>query len=127
MVGHPALEFAPRRDHRVPHVEELVGGFDRAEDVDAAVSARLQPRLQSRFAQHVTHGRGDGRGIREIRSGLRIEIDPQFDGIVGVTRERGPRVEDDGVHLDRPDDRGRLVEDDLRTAARLYVHITSCT
>jgi hypothetical protein len=55
------------------------------------------------------------------RSRLRVEVDAQLDGVVGVGRERGPRVEDDGVHLHRPDDRGGLVEDDLRMPAPAVV------
>jgi hypothetical protein len=105
---------SPGRDHGVADVEELVRRLDGAEHVDAAIAAGLQPRFEAGLAQHVAQHRGDGRGIREIGARLRVEVDAQFDGIVGVGGERGPRVEDDGVHLHRPDDGRGLVEDDLR-------------
>src|SRR3546814_3719439 len=95
---------------RVPHIEELVGGRNRAEDVQSAVAARLDPGLEPGLPQHLAQPVRRDDGLGEPRSLLRVEVDPQLDGVLGIRRERCPRVEHDRVHLRRPHRRRDLGE-----------------
>ena len=94
----------------MPHVEELVLGLDGREHVDAAVARGLHERREADLAEQLPQLQRDGHRLGEARAGLRVEVDAQLVGVVGVPGARRPRVEDDRVHLRGPDRPGRLVD-----------------
>ena len=88
LVGHAPLELARRGDHRVTHLEELVGRLDRAEDVDAAVAARLDQRLEPRLGRTSRSACAAGTasaksvpgcGSRSMRSSTGLSVSPASD------------------------------------------------
>ncbi len=76
-------------------------------DVHPASAAGLG---EADHAQLVERGpqdvQGDGPGLVEPGAGLRVQVDPQLVGVVGVGAAGVPRVQRDGSHLCGPDDVG---------------------
>jgi hypothetical protein len=89
--------------------------------VNATVAAGFEKSGEAHFLEQRTQGDGRGNSIVEVGAGLRVEINPKLVGIIRVAGERGPRVENDGVHLYGPHGGSRFVEDNLRVrpAARV--------
>lgn len=114
LLRHPALEFAGGRDDSMAHIQELVCRFDRCEHVQPAVSRGLDECGEACFCEHLPQLECGGNCVVEIDAGLRVEVDAQLIGVVGVLGARRPRVEYHGVHLNGPHGGSHLVDDELR-------------
>ena len=85
-VGQPPLELAGDADDAVPHVEELVGRRDPGVDVHAAVAGRLGARGEPDLGHHLAQREGRLDRVLEGAARLRVEVDAQLVGVVGVGR-----------------------------------------
>ena len=83
-------------------------GRIRREDVDPPPARGLGPPHEARLVEHlVQHGR-DGDGVGEVGARLRVEVDAQLVGPVGVGAAHRPGVEVEGAHVGRPQQDGGL-------------------
>ena len=78
--------------------------LDPAGDVDAAVARRLRPARVADLGEHLAHDRGDRLRVGEVRARLRVDVDPQLVGMLGVGAPRGPGVEVDHGEVRGPGD-----------------------
>ena len=106
--GTPLGDPAGDGDHRVPDVDEVPLRADPGEDVDPPPARGLRPAHEARLVEHlVQHGR-DGDGVGEVGARLRVEVDAQLVGPVGVGAAHRPRVEVERAHVRRPQQDGGL-------------------
>ena len=78
--------------------------LDPAGDVDAAVAGRLRPARVADLGERLAHDRRDALRVGEVGARLRVDVDPQLVGMLGVGAPRRPRVEVDHGEVRGPDD-----------------------
>ena len=103
LLRQPPLDLARERERGAPHDRELPVRLDPAEDVDAAVPRGLRPARVADLGEHLADERGDALSVLEGRSRLRVDVDAQLVGMLGVAPSRRPRVEVDDGEVRRPD------------------------
>ena len=75
----------------------------------AAAPGGLRVADQAEFVeQRLEHVHGDGAGLLEPGAWLRVEVDAQFVGMLGVGAAHLPRMQCDRAHLGGPDDRRQV-------------------
>ena len=72
--------------------------------MDAAVARGLRVAFDAELVEQRPHlVRGDARFV-EPHAGLRVEVDAQLVGVLGVVRDVRPHVETETTEIDRPHD-----------------------
>ena len=109
LVRHPALQLPADGDGGAPDLGEGPARLDRHEDVQAASAGGLGPAAQpAELVQHGAQFVGGADGVVVVGAGLRVEVDAQFVGVVGVVAADRPRVEGEAAEVGGPQDGGRL-------------------
>ncbi len=80
---------------------------DAGVDVEAARPRRLGPGGQPVVLEHLASHQRDVDDLRPVHAGHRVEVDPQFVGVVEVVGAHRVRVEVDAAEVDRPHQAGR--------------------
>src|SRR5919107_2729339 len=107
-IRNPFGDPPADRDHRVADVDERPLRPDPHGHMDAASPGGLGPADEAGLVEHLAQYRGDGDGVGEVGAGLRVEVDPQLVGVVGVGTADRPRVEVERAEVRRPDQHGLL-------------------
>ena len=121
LLRHAALQLASGSDHRVPDVKELVLGVDRRVHMESAVAGGFDERGEAGFCQHGTEFLCRRDGVVEVRTRLRIQVDPELVRIIGIVGPRRPGVEHHRIHLCGPYCGRRLVDHQLGMRPRAGV------
>ena len=80
------LDLARERERAAAHDGELPVRLDAAVDVHAAVAARLRPADVADLVEHLVHDRRRPASPRRTRARLRVDVDAQLVGLLGVAR-----------------------------------------
>ena len=107
-LGRAPLDLARERERAAAHDRELPLRLDPAGDVDAAVARRLRPAGVADLGERLAHDRGDRLRVGEVGPGLRVDVDAQLVGMLGVGAPRGPGVEVDHGEVRGPRDLRQL-------------------
>lgn len=103
-VRHPAFQFPSGRDGGSADLGERPAGFDRYEDMDAASAGGLGPAAQPMVVEDGPQFMGGTDRVGVVRAGLRVEVDAQLVGVVGVGAPYRPGVEGERAEVGRPQD-----------------------
>lgn len=108
-IGRAAFDLAGQRDPGPAHLDEIPVRLDPDEHVHAPPTRCLRiPHVAEFVEDRFQHLHRNPAGVGEVRTRLRVQIDPQFIGMVGVRAAHRPRVQCHRAHLGRPRNSRRM-------------------
>ena len=113
LVGEAPLQRTGEGDGGVADVDERPARLEPDVDMEATAARGLGKAGVAELGQQRSGLAGHGRRVGEVCPGLRVEVQAQLVGVVGVLAADGPGMEGDGAHLARPGDDGQLGGADL--------------
>ncbi len=102
-VGAAALELARGGDRGRAHLVGVPARLEADVDVEAAVAGRLRIADDAELVEQGSGLGGRGADVRKAGAGLRVEVEAQLVGVLGVVGEQRPDVEAEAAEVHRPD------------------------
>ena len=101
-VGTALLELARHRNRGRPHLVRVPARLQPDVHVQPAVAGGLRISDDAQFVEQRAQLVPGLTDLREVGAGLRIEVESQLVGVLGVGREVRPHVEADATEVHRP-------------------------